>query len=75
MHCEIISAMILNIQEHFLSLQSRATHFNPLSGSHKTKNMIMIAQVIIEMHALLLVKDCIISCYNHSHEVIIILKH
>ena len=31
----------------------------------------IIAQVIIEMHMLLLVKDCIIPCYNHHAWVII----
>ena len=31
----------------------------------------IISQVIIEMHMLLLVKDCIISCYNHHVQVII----
>ena len=31
----------------------------------------IIAEVIIEMHMLLLVKDCIIPCYNHHAWVII----
>ena len=35
----------------------------------------IIAQVIIEMSMLWLVNDYAISCYNHPHEVIIILKH
>ena len=55
---------------HVSFLQTRSYFFDQIRQSYFLYEFCIIAPVIIEMHALRLVDYCVISCKNHSREVI-----